>query len=200
VFHLARPLGRIGFLLMLTPVNTLLAIVVSFALFFHPTGAGHIATLIIVAALLYAWFALHARRFADAGKTAVPAGLMAIVAFASFALGHLIMAALWATPEVKAEAFRTGGGIGAGLSDHIETLPFLVEGGKALMAMFGVAGSLALSGAVLVVLGLVSCVGVVFSLYALLLSGGRSLPPAIPRTSAFSFPRRADRASRPFKG
>jgi hypothetical protein len=200
LFNLARPLGRIGFLIWLTPVNTVLFIVTGFALFLHPTGAGHIATLIIVAALIYWWFMLHARRFADAGKGSGAAGLMAIVGFASFALGHLIMAALWATPEVKAEAFRTGGGIGgSGVMDHVETLPFLIDGGKAITAAIGVAGSLALSGAVLIVLGLVSAAGLAFSFYTLLLSGGRRLPPVLPSNGRFSFPPRGG-ASGPFKG
>ncbi|MGL5116727.1 MAG: hypothetical protein ACRC7C_15520 [Beijerinckiaceae bacterium] len=191
MFNLARPLGRLGFLLWLTPVNTLLVLVVSFALLLHPTGAGHIATLIVVAALFSAWFTLHARRFADAGKGAGAAGLMAVVAFASFAIGHLIMAALWAAPEVKAEAFRTGGGFGGGgIADHVETLPFLIDGGKAIAATLGIAGSLALSGAVVVALGLVSCAGAAFSIYALLLSGGRSVPRSFPPTVGFSFPRR----------
>jgi hypothetical protein len=203
LFNLARPLGRIGFLLWLTPVNTMLFVVVSFALFLHPTGAGHIATLIVVAALLYWWFSLHARRFADAGKGPGAAALMAAVGFGSFALGHLVMAALWATPEVKAEAFRTGGGMGGGMGgvmDHVETLPFLIDGGKAITAALGVAGSLALSGAVLVALGLVSAAGAAFSVYALLLAGGRRSPPALPPGGRFSFTPRGSGASGPFKG
>jgi hypothetical protein len=203
LFNLARPLGRIGFLFWLTPVNTMLFVVIGFALFLHPTGAGHIATLIIVAALLYWWFSLHARRLADAGKGPGAAALMAVVGFASFALGHLVMAALWATPEVKAEAFRTGGGIGGGLGgimDRVETLPFLIDGGKAITAALGVAGSLALSGAVLAALGLVSVAGAAFSAYALLLTGGRHLPPALPPNGRFSFPPRGSRASGPFNG
>jgi hypothetical protein len=174
MLSLSRPLGRLGFLALVTPVNIVIFLAASAAIAVRPTGGGHLAVLIVVGALQAFWFILHARRFADAGRGRFWPFIAFLTCFGSFALGYLIMAALWSSPEVQREAFKTAGALaGGGLADHIETNTAVIEVGQAIASLFGAAGAVILSGLVITGLASVSFLSFVFSCVALTLSGQR---------------------------
>jgi uncharacterized membrane protein YhaH (DUF805 family) len=176
MLSLSKPLGRLGFLAMVTPVNIAIFLAASVALAFRPTGGGHLAVLIVVGALQGIWFVLHARRFADAGRGQFWPFTAFLTCFGSFALGYLIMAALWSSPEVQREAFKTAGALaGGGLADHIETNAAVIEAGRAIASVLGTAGAVILSGLVVTGLAMVSFLSFVFSCVALTLSGQKPL-------------------------
>jgi hypothetical protein len=176
LFSIARPMGRIPFFMIVSVLNTVILLAVITALGLRPAGAGHIAVLIIMGTLQVAWFILHARRFADAGKAATWPAFVTIMAFVSFALGYLVLAALWSSPEYQREAFRTAGS----LVDHVESNPGLIEAGRLIMGMMGTAGALVLSGAIWFGMGLVALICGFFSLFALVLPGGRTRIQVVP--------------------
>ncbi len=169
MFSLAKPLGRIPFVLGVGAANSalVLAALVSFA--FLPSGAGHIAVIVVMGALLWWWFSLHARRFAGAGRSLFWPAAMAAIAFATFVVSYGIIAALWSVPEVQQEAFRTGG---SDYTRHVETSAALVGFGRWAMSWIGAAGAIALSGALAMLMGLVACVTGLVSLAALMLPSG----------------------------
>ncbi len=174
MLSLSKPLGRLGFLALVTPVNILIFMAASAAIAFRPTGGGHLAVIIVVGALQAVWFTLHARRFADAGRGVFWPLMAFLSCFGSFVLGYMIMAALWSSPEIQREAFKTAGALaGGGLADHVETNAILIEGGRAIASMFGAAGAVILSGLVVTGLAIVSFLSFVFSCVALVLSGQR---------------------------
>jgi hypothetical protein len=177
MFSLARPLGRIPFVMGVGVANSalVLAALVSFA--FLPSGAGHVAVLVVIGALMWWWFSLHARRFRGAGRSLFWPGAMAAVAFATFAVSYGIIAALWSVPEVQQEAFRTGG---SDYTRHVETSAALLSLGRWTMSWVGAAGAVVLSGALAVGMGLVACVTGVVSFAALLLPSGSAQIAADP--------------------
>jgi hypothetical protein len=170
MFSLSKPIGRLKFLALLTPVNIAIFVAASSALAFRPTGGGHLAVLIVVGALQALWFLLHSKRFADAGRGRVwPIAAFAIC-FLTFALGYVIMAALWSSPEIQREAFRTGGKVvDGGFVEHIETNPLLLELGRNFKTMLGSAGAVILSGLVVSGMAIVSIMSFIFSCVALVL-------------------------------
>jgi hypothetical protein len=170
-------MGRIPFFAAVSVLNTVILFAVITSLGLRPAGAGHAAVLIIVGTLQAAWFILHARRFSDSGKSAFWPAVLTGLAFASFALGYLVLAALWSSPEYQREAFRTAGGI----VDHVESNPGLIEAGRLIMGLMGAAGALFLSGAIWLGMGLIALICGFFSLFALVLPGGRSGPQVVPR-------------------
>jgi hypothetical protein len=187
VLSMSRPMGRLPFLIAISGMNIVILLTVLFGLAFRPTGGGHLAVLIVVGGLQYVWMTLHARRFLDAGHgPAVP--IMAfLLCFAAFAAGYLFLAALWASPEVQREAFRTAGGItGSGaIVGHEETIQFLVDGGRIIAASFGVAGAVVLSGFILLGFGIIAVVSGCFSIIAAALPSGRAVRSGdIPQSSA----------------
>jgi hypothetical protein len=174
MFALARPLDRIRFVLGVTVANSaiLLASLLSFV--FLPSGAGHIAVLVVMAALIWWWFSLHARRFAGAGRGLFWPGAMAFTGFASFALSYGIIAALWSVPEVQQEAFRTGG---TDYTRHVETSAALIGLGRFVAGWVGAAGAVIIAGFLAVVMGVFALSSGFVSLAALLMtSGGHAVP------------------------
>jgi hypothetical protein len=169
VFALSRPLDRIRFVLGVTVANSalLLASLLSFA--FLPSGAGHIAVLVIMAALIWWWFSLHARRFVAAGRGLFWPAAMALVGFGSFALSYTLIAALWSVPEVQIEAFRTGG---SDYTKHVETSAALIGMGRLFAGWVGAAGAIVFAGFLAVVMGFVALASGFVSLAALLMSSG----------------------------
>jgi hypothetical protein len=168
------PLGRLAFFSQVSLLNIVILIAALLALTFQPSGGGHLAVLIVVGALQYVWFVLHGRRFRDAGRGLYWPRLMGLASFASFALGYLLIAVLWSSPEVQAEAFRTGGGLASGTARHIETNPLVIESGRAITSFFGTAGALVLSGLAVAGMVLVAIAGGVFSVASLILPGVRA--------------------------
>ncbi|MCA3565601.1 MAG: hypothetical protein IOC90_14435 [Methylocystis sp.] len=173
---IARPMGRIPFFATVSILNTVILFAVITSLGLRPAGAGHAAVLIIVGTLQAIWFVLHARRFNDAGKSAFWPVVVTGLAFAGFALGYLVLAALWSSPEYQREAFRTAGGI----ADHVESNPGLIEAGRLMVDLIGIAGALFLSGAIWLGMGLIALICGFFSLFALVLPGGRTRVQAVP--------------------
>jgi hypothetical protein len=177
---LTQPLSRARFLVGVSLINIVILITVIAALTFRPAGGGHMAVLVVVGALQTVWFVLHSRRFADSGRGYGWPLVMFLICFGSFAVGYLIMAALWSSPDIQREAFRTAGGLaGGGMVDHTETSALIISGGHLIASVFGFAGGVIISGLVIVGMGLVSLVSVGFSFFALILSGGAA------RTSLF---------------
>ncbi len=185
MLSMSRPLGRLPFLLGTSGLNVALLCAVLLGLAFRPTGGGHLAVLISVGALQYLWMVLHVRRFADAGKgRGVPVAAF-VICFAVFVLGYLVLAALWASPEVQREAFRTAGGLsGSGAINHLETVQLLVDSGRIITSAMGAAGAVVLSGLILLGFGVTAFVSGCFSIVAAVLPGGQSsrrysaIPPA----------------------
>jgi hypothetical protein len=183
MFSLDRPLGRIGFVVGVSIVNSalLLAALASFA--FLPSGAGHLAVFVIMGALMWWWFSLHARRFASGGGSIVWPAATAVIAFATFAASYAIIAALWSVPEVQREAFQTGG---SDYTRHVETSALLLQLGGWLAGWVGAAWAVAISGMLALVMGLVALGTGVVSIIALMLpsaaapqpGGFRSIPPS----------------------
>jgi hypothetical protein len=169
MFSLSRPLGRIPFVLGVGVANSALVLATLLSFAFLPSGAGHVAVFIMMGALMWWWFSLHARRFAGAGRSLFWPGAMAAVAFGTFVLSYGIVAALWSVPEVQQEAFRTGG---SDYTRHVETSAALVEFGRWTMGWIGAAGAVVLSGALAVGMGLVACLTGIVSFAALLLPSG----------------------------
>jgi hypothetical protein len=168
--YLTKPLGRIPFLAGITALNSVILLAVILAFSFRPSGAGHGAALVIVGALQALWLVLHSRRFADAGRTKTWPLLMTLLCFGSFAIGYMITAALWSSPEIQQEAFRTAGGIaGAGPIAHHESNALIIEGGRIIAGFLGAAGAVVLSGLVVTALGGVAMLSGAFSVFALLL-------------------------------
>jgi uncharacterized membrane protein YhaH (DUF805 family) len=168
-----KPLGRIPFFAGVTALNTaiLFAVIVAFSL--RPSGSGHMAALVIVGALQALWLVLHSRRFADANRPKTWPLLMTLFCFGSFAIGYMIMAALWSSPEIQQEAFRTAGGItGAGPHAHLESNALIIEGGRVIAKLLGAAGAVVLSGVVVTALACVAAISGGFSLFALVLPSG----------------------------
>jgi hypothetical protein len=184
VFSTERPLGRIAFITQVSLLNILILIAALVALTFQPSGGGHLAVLIVVGALQYLWFVLHGRRFWDAGRSQYWPRAMGLACFATFALGYLLIAALWSSPEVQAEAFRTGGGLVAGTVRHIETNPLVIESGRVITSFFGTAGALVLSGLAIVGMGLMAFASGVFSVIAFMLPGGKVQAQVLEATPA----------------
>jgi hypothetical protein len=170
MLSLSKPLGRLKFLAFLTPVNIAIFIAATSAIAFRPTGGGHLAVLIVVGALQAIWFFLHRKRFADAGKGPQWPFAAFAICFVTFALGYLIMAALWSSPEIQREAFRTGGRVvDGGFVDHIETNALLIEAGRSFASILGSAGAVILSGLIVGGMAAVSLMSFLFSFVALLL-------------------------------
>jgi hypothetical protein len=182
VLSMSRPMGRLPFMIAISGMNIVILLSVLLALAWRPTGGGHLAVLIAVGSLQFIWMTLHARRFLDAGKGPGFSIAMFLLCFGAFALGYIILASLWASPEVQREAFRTAGGLtGNGVMDsHLETSMFLVDSGRMIASSIGVAAAAVLSGMILVGLGLVAFIGGCFSLIALLLPGGRAAERMVP--------------------
>ncbi len=176
MFSIARPLGRIPFFMIVSVLNTVILLAVITSLGLRPAGAGHLAVLILGGTLQSAWFVLHARRFADAGKEATWPAFVTIMAFVTFALGYLVLAALWSSPEYQREAFRTAGS----LADHVESNTGLIEAGRLMVDLMGIAGALVLGGAIWFGMGLVALICGFFSLFALVLPGGRTRIQVVP--------------------
>jgi uncharacterized membrane protein YhaH (DUF805 family) len=183
LLSLSRPMGRMPFLFGISAVNLAILFTAILALVFLPTGGGHLAVVIVVGALQVVWLALHARRFADAGRSATWPILMFLLSFTTFVIGYLIFAALWSSPEVQKEAFRTAGGIGADGFRHVETNPMVLEAGRMFTGILGAAGAVVLSGMILFGFGVVAFTGGCFSLLALALPSGLA-PAAIDMRAA----------------
>jgi uncharacterized membrane protein YhaH (DUF805 family) len=183
LLSLSRPMGRMPFLFGISAVNLAILFTAILALVFLPTGGGHLAVVIVIGALQVAWLALHARRFADAGRSATWPILMFLLSFTTFVIGYLIFAALWSSPEVQKEAFRTAGGIGADGFRHVETNPMVLEAGRMFTGILGAAGAVVLSGMILFGFGVVAFTGGCFSLLALALPSGLA-PAAIDMRAA----------------
>jgi uncharacterized membrane protein YhaH (DUF805 family) len=186
MFSLSRPIGRIRFVLGVGVANSLiiLATLISFA--FLPSGAGHIAVLVVMAALLWWWFSLHARRFLDAGRGLFWPAAMGLLCFGVFALSYGVIAALWSVPEVQQEAFRTGG---SDYTKHVETSAALLGLGRWFAGWVGAAGAVMLAGFLAMLMGFVALLSGFVTLAGLLMSSGapRILPPpnafrTIPRS------------------
>ncbi len=175
MLSMSRPLGRLSFLLGTSGLNVVILCAVLLGMAFRPTGGGHLAVLISVGALQYLWMVLHVRRFADAGMgRGIPVAAFAIC-LATFVAGYLVLAALWASPEVQREAFRTAGGLsGSGAVHHLETNQMIVDGGRFITSAIGAAGAVVLSGLILLGFGLTAFASGCFSIVAALLPGGRS--------------------------
>jgi hypothetical protein len=173
VLSMSRPLGRLPFLLGVSGLNIIILFAAVVSLAFRPTGGGHLAVLIGIGGLQYAWMTLHARRFLDAGKGPAVPIVMFLLCLGVFITGYLTLASLWASPEVQREAFRTAGGItGSGaLIHHEETIQFLVDAGRMIATSFGAAGAVVLSGFILVGLAITTFVSGCFSVFAFALSG-----------------------------
>jgi heme/copper-type cytochrome/quinol oxidase subunit 4 len=183
VLSMSRPLGRLPFLLGISGLNVVILCAVLLALAFRPTGGGHLAVLIIVGGLQFVWMALHVRRFLDAGHGRVIPVAAFLLCFAIFAVGYLVLASLWASPEVQREAFRTAGGLsGSGAVNHLETIPLLIDSGRMIASALGAAGAVVLSGMILVGFGLTAFVSGCFSLIAAMLPGGRTANRPLPMT------------------
>ena len=179
---LTQPLGRARFFVGVSFINIVILIAVVTAFTFRPAGGGHMAVLIVIGALQAIWFVLHSRRFADAGRGYGWPLLMFLICFGSFALGYLIMAALWSSPDIQREAFRTAGGLaGGGMVDHVETSALIMGAGQFIASVFGFAGGVILSGIVVFGLGVTSLVSVGFSCVALFLSGGTARQSGIAK-------------------
>jgi hypothetical protein len=180
MFSLSAPLGRMPFAFGVSIANTviLLAALASFA--FLPAGAGHAAVLIIMGALMWWWFTLHARRFAATGRGAAWPALMAAAAFLTFAVSYIVIAALWSVPEVQEAAFRTGG---SDYRHHKETLEALATLGRWMASGVGAASAIVTSGLLAMLMGLVSLAAGLFSLVTLMLPAAASapMPRAAPR-------------------
>jgi hypothetical protein len=176
VLSMSRPMGRLPFLVGVSGLNIIILFAVAASLAFRPTGAGHLAVLIVVVGLQYAWMTMHARRFLDSGRGPAVPILMFLLCLGVFITGYLTLASLWASPEVQREAFRTAGGItGSGvIVSHEETLQFLVDGGRIIAASFGVAGAVVLSGFVLIGLAITAFVSGCFSIISAVLPTGRA--------------------------
>ncbi len=174
-----RPLGRLPFFAGLTVLNTALVVATAAALTFLPAGGGHVAVLVVVGSLHAAWGLLHARRFADAGRSAaLPIGA-ALALFALFAGGYLLVASLWSVPEVQQEAFRTGGGIGA-RHVAVETSETVIAMGRALASVMDAAQAVLFTGAVIVMLMLAAAASGIFSIVTLFMAPRRAAnPPAL---------------------
>jgi hypothetical protein len=186
VFALARPIGRIKFLAAVTGVNMALGLVILVALTFRPSGGGHLAVVILVAALQFLWMTLHARRFADAGRGPVPAIVVFVFGLMVFVVGYLIFAALWSSPEVQREAFRTAGGLGgSNMPIHIESNPLVLEAGRALAGWFGAAGAVVLSGVILFGFATTAMLAGAFTLFALVLSQQASKQTSLSTNQRF---------------
>jgi hypothetical protein len=173
---LSKPIGRLKFLAFVTPVNIAIFIAATSALAFRPTGGGHLAVLIVVGALQAIWFSLHSKRFADAGRGPLWPLTAFAICFVTFTVGYLIMAALWSSPEIQREAFRTGGKVvDGGYVDHIETNLLLLELGRSFASILGSAGAVILSGLVVSGMAVVSVFSFIFSCVALLLPSQRAV-------------------------
>lgn len=183
MFNPSRPLGRLPFFGGLSAVNTAILVAATAALTILPAGAGHVAVIVVVGGLQAVWFALHARRFADAGHgPGWPLG-MTLALFAIFAGGYLLVASLWSVPEVQQEAFRTAGGIGGGRHAYVETSEAIIAAGRALASVMGAAGAVLFTGVAVFVMGLAAAVSAVFSIVALALPS-RRIEPAPPALRA----------------
>lgn len=176
MFALSRPLDRVRFVLGVAVANSaiLLASLTSFA--FLPSGSGHIAVLILMGALIWWWFSLHARRFVGAGRGTFWPAATALIGFGVFALCYTIIAALWSVPEVQQEAFRTGG---SDYTRHVETNAAIIGLGRWFAAWVGAAGAILLSGFLAVVMGVVALATGFVSLAGLLMGSGART--ALPR-------------------
>lgn len=173
MFAVSRPIGRLPFLFAVSTVNSLLLLAVLLAFTFMPSGAGHMAVLVIIAAFMGWWFSLHARRFVGAGRGLFWPLMAALVCFGTFAMSYAIIAALWSVPEVQQEAFRTGG---SDYTRHIETSALVVATGKWLAGWAGAAGSIALTGFLAMLMGLVALGSCILTFAAMLLPSGMSAP------------------------
>ncbi len=176
MLSMSRPMGRLPFMIAIGGMNIVILLSVLFGLAFRPTGGGHLAVLVVVGGLQYVWMTLHARRFLDAGYGPAVPVLMFLLCFGAFAAGYLFLAALWASPEVQREAFRTAGGItGNGtVAGHEESIQFLVDGGRMIAASFGVAAAALLSGFILLGFGIIALVSGCFSVISAVLPTGRA--------------------------
>jgi hypothetical protein len=178
MLSLSAPLGRIGFAGGVGAANTAMFVVALVSFGFLPSGAGHIAVLVVMGALMAWWFSLHARRFATTGRGAAWPGVMTAVAYLTFAISYVIIAALWSVPEVQQEAFRTGGG---DYRQHKETIEALATLGRWLADGVGAASAIVMTGLLAMLMVAVSIMAGVFSLVTLFLPGAG--PPPAPAIS-----------------
>jgi hypothetical protein len=179
MFSLSAPLGRIGFSAGVGVANTALLLTALLSFAFLPSGAGHVAVLVIMAALMTWWFTLHARRFAAMGRGQGWPAAMTAVAYLTFAVSYVIIAALWSVPEVQQAAFQTGG---SDFRNHKETLEAISTLGRWMAAGVGAASAIVITGLLAVVMGLVAIAAGVFSLVTLMLPGA-ALPAPSGRTA-----------------
>lgn len=179
---MVSPIGRLGwlgFLWRAALINLIGMTAGVGALVTHPAAGGSLAFLILMAALFWVWFSIHARRRADAGLSRGWAAGVALAIYAGFAVGYLILAALWAVPEPQRDAFVTGG--------VMTSRPEALDGalwslGGLFYAALGKAGALALSGLVLGGFGGLVMAASVFSFLTL-------VAPSVP---AKDYPARAN--------
>ncbi len=185
MLSISRPLGRLPFLVGVSGLNIIILAAVLLSLAFRPTGGGHLAVLILVGGLQYLWMTLHARRFLDAGHGPGVPIVMFLLCFGAFVAGYLILASLWASPEVQREAFRTAGGLtGSGaIVGHEESIQLLVDGGRMIAASFGVAGAVILSGFILIGFAITAFVSGCFSIIAAFMPGGRAAQSIVSAAS-----------------
>lgn len=173
MFSLNQPIGRVPFALGVGAANSLILFAILIVFAFMPSGTGHVAVLVLIAALMAWWFSLHARRFAGAGRSLVWPLVMVLVCYGTFAISYGIIAALWSVPEVQQEAFRTGG---SDHTRHVETSAVVIGLGKWLAGVAGAAGALALTGVLALLMALVAMVSGVVSVIALVLPSRSNLP------------------------
>jgi hypothetical protein len=164
---LSRPLDRFRFVLGVAVANSAILFVSLLSFAFLPSGAGHIAVLVVMAALIWWWFSLHARRFSGAGRGVFWPATFALIGFGAFAVSYTIIAALWSVPEVQQEAFRTGG---SDYTRHVETSAAIIGLGRWFAGFVGAAGAILLAGFLATVMGLVALLTGFVSLAALLMS------------------------------
>jgi hypothetical protein len=180
MFSLARPLGRIPFVVGVAAANSAMVLATLVSFVFLPSGAGHIAVLLIMAALVWWWFSLHARRFAGAGKGRFWPGAMALIGYGAFAASYTLIAALWSVPEVQQEAFRTGGN---DYTRHVETSAALIGLGRLLAGWAGAAGAIVLASIMGVVMSLTALASGFVSFAALVMPSGSAA--ALSRNDLF---------------
>jgi hypothetical protein len=173
MLSLTRPLGRVPFILGVSLANSALLLVILLSFAFLPSGAGHIAVLVIVGALMGWWFSLHARRFATAGRSVGWPAMVAAVCFLTFAVSYLTIAALWSVPDVQQAAFRTGG---SDYTRHVESWAVVSETGRWLAGWLGATTAVLFSGFLAMVMSVVALASAFFSVIALVLPSRNPAP------------------------
>jgi hypothetical protein len=173
MFSPAGATGRVSFLFGLMAINSVGLLAWLGTLAMRPTGTSHWFVIGLFALIFWVWTALHARRLGDGRKPRAIAYAAGIGLFVAFMIGYLILASLWAQPEVQREAFRTGG---TTLTMAPETSWLMMSLGHFLVGWLGAAASLALAGLAAIGMFLVGTMSLIFS-FLCLLPGSRSALP-----------------------